>query len=119
MAFTSAIADRNIDSTIDLAAALFKQAQTRIGTGPLNQALRDAVDAHAPPSQGVKKQAKFFYATQITSQPPTIVIFVNDPRRVTVNYERYLLNQFHERLPFEEVPIRLIFRPRRARTPTA
>jgi len=119
VAFTSAVADRNIDSTIDLAAALFKQAQTRIGTGPLNQALRDAVDAHAPPSKGGKKQAKFFYATQITSQPPTIVIFVNDPRRVTVSYERYLLNQFHERLPFEEVPIRLIFRPRRARTPTA
>ncbi len=112
VSFTSAVAGRNIDSTIDLASSLFKQAQTRVGTGPLNQALQDAVAAHAPPSKG-GRPAKFLYATQISAEPPTLVIFVNDPKRVTVDYERYLLNQFHERLPFEEVPIRLIFRGRR------
>ncbi len=116
ISFTSAIAGRNIDSTIDLATALFRQAQTRIGTGPLNQALRDAVAAHAPPSKR-GRPAKLLYATQVSAEPPTLVIFVNDPKRVTQDYERYLLNQFHERLPFEEVPIRLIFRGRRARTP--
>jgi len=117
VSFTSAVTGRNIDSTIDLAAALLKQAQTRIGTGPLNQALQDAVAAHAPPSKR-GRPAKFLYATQISAEPPTLVIFVNDPKRVIVDYERYLLNQFRERLPFEEVPIRLIFRGRRGRTPT-
>jgi GTP-binding protein len=46
---------------------------------------------------------------------PTIVVFVNAPQLVTAGYERFLLNRFRERLPFEEVPIRLIFRARRAR----
>lgn len=116
VSFTSAIAERNIDSTIDLATALFKQARTRIGTGPLNQALQDAVAAHAPPSKR-GRPAKIFYATQISVEPPTLVLFVNDPKRVTMDYEQYLLNQFHERLPFAEVPIRLIFRGRRGRSP--
>ena len=113
---TNLLAGRNIDSTIDLAASLFKQAQTRVGTGPLNQALQDAVAAHSPPSKR-GRPAKFLDATQISAEPPTLVIFVNDPKRVIVDYERYLMNQFHERLPFEEVPIRLIFRGRRGRNP--
>lgn len=115
VAFTSAKDGRNIDSTIDLAASLFKQSQTRVGTGPLNQALQDAVTAHTSPARKGGRSARFYYATQIAAQPPTLLLFVNDPKRVELSYERYLLNRFRDSLPFGEVPIRLTYRARRER----
>jgi GTP-binding protein len=118
VAFTSALDGRNIDSTIDLAANLFKQSRTRVSTGVLNQALQEAVAAHAPSAKGGRRQPKFFYATQIAVQPPTILLFVNDPDLVTADYERFLLNRFRDRLPFAEVPIRLAYRRRRGAAPT-
>ena len=44
VAFTSANRGKNIASVIDLAAEMFKQAQTRVGTGRLNAVLRNALD---------------------------------------------------------------------------
>jgi len=119
VAFTSANSGRNIDSTIDLAISLFKQSKTRVGTGRLNQILQEALAGHSPSTKHGRKRPKFFYATQVSTQPPTIVVFVNGPDLVTTDYERFLLNRLRESLPFEEVPIRLLFRPRRERTPAA
>jgi GTP-binding protein len=82
----------------------------------LNQALGEAVAAHAPASKK-GRVPKFFYATQIAVQPPTILLFVNNPDLVTGEYERFLLNRFRDHLPFAEVPIRLAYRRRRERLP--
>lgn len=116
VAFTSAADGWNIHETIDLAYELFRQSDMRVSTGQLNQALQQAVDAHTPPATRGRKRARFFYATQVSTRPPTFVFFVNDPRLVTRNYERYLTNRFREVLPFHEIPIRLMFRARRHRT---
>ncbi len=111
--FTTASAGRNIDPCIDLATELFKQSRTRVATGPLNQALQDALQENLPAPKRGKKRPKFFYVTQIATTPPTLVVFVNDPASITPQYERFLLNRLRERLPFDEVPIRLMFRSRR------
>jgi GTP-binding protein len=115
ISFTSAIDGHNVDATIDVAWSLFKQSQIRVGTGVLNQILRDAMDSNAPHGKRNRKAPKFYYATQVSTQPPTIVVFTNDPHRVTQDYERFLLNRFRERLPFEEIPIRLVFKARSRR----
>ncbi len=117
VAFTSAVTGRNTYSTIDLATELFKQSQTRVGTGQLNQALREAVSAHQPRSKRGGKAPKLFYATQVSTQPPTIVLFVNVPGLVTTTYRRFLLNRFRETLPFGEIPIRLLLKGRRKGQP--
>lgn len=117
VAFTSAATGRNTSSAIDLAAAMFKQAQTRVATGPLNQALKKAVAESSPGTKRGKRSPKFYYATQVSTQPPTIVLFVNGSGLVKRDYERYLLNRFRETLPFGEIPIRLIMKPRREQTP--
>ncbi|MBU0717053.1 MAG: ribosome biogenesis GTPase Der [Planctomycetes bacterium] len=116
IAFTSANVGRNVDSTIDLASAMLKQSRTRIGTGPLNRVLEEALAANTPWAKRGKKAPKFLYATQVSVQPPTIVVFVNAPRLVTQTYRRFLLNRFRESLPFAEIPIRLMFRARRERS---
>ncbi|MBI4716320.1 MAG: ribosome biogenesis GTPase Der [Planctomycetes bacterium] len=115
VAFTSAIAGRNIDATIDLAAGLSKQSRIRVGTGPLNQMLQEALAVHAPRARRGRRAPKLFYATQIATEPPTIVVFVNAPDLVTEDYRRFVLNRFRERLPYGEIPIRLLWRARRAR----
>jgi GTP-binding protein len=115
VAFTSAHIGRNVASTIDLATELFKQSRLRVGTGPLNQVLRRALSANAPSTKRGQKAPKFFYATQVAVQPPTIVLFVNDPQRVTPEYERFLIHRFRDGLPFKEIPIRLVLRARRGK----
>ena len=115
IAFTSAMSSRNIHSALDVAAELFKASQTRVGTGPLNQVLQEALAANSPRPKRGHRPPRFYYATQVSVQPPTIVLFVNAPHLVTTNYERFLLNRFRESLPFGEIPIRLLYRARRDR----
>ena len=83
----------------------------------LNQALKKAIAESSPGTKRGKRTPKFYYATQVSTQPPTIVLFVNGSGLVKRDYERYLLNRFRETLPFGEIPIRLILKPRREQTP--
>jgi GTP-binding protein len=53
-----------------------------------------------------------YYVSQVATAPPTIVLVVNDPELFHGQYERYLLNELREVLPFSEIPIRLLFRKR-------
>ena len=70
----------------------------------------------APSAKRGVQPVKVFFATQVATQPPTIVLFVNRPSLVRKDYQRYLVNRMREHLPFTEVPIRLMFRGRRGRT---
>jgi predicted GTPase len=45
-----------------------------------------------------------------------VVLFTNSPRLIAPHFERFLVNRFREALPFGEIPIRLIFKARRAET---
>ena len=118
VAFTTATEARNIWAVIDVASSLFKQARTRVGTGQLNQALNDSLAAHSPSAKRGKRMLKCFYATQVSTEPPTIVVFVNHTDLIDQSYERFLINRFRETLPFSEIPIRLTFRARREREAT-
>ncbi|MCB9850073.1 MAG: ribosome biogenesis GTPase Der [Phycisphaerales bacterium] len=113
--FTSARDAHNTDAVIDTAWALFKQARERVGTGELNRVLEVALAGRGPSPKRGKKPPRIYYATQVGVAPPTIVCFVNHPQNIKEDYKRYLLNRMQEHLPFAEVPIRLIFRPRRGR----
>jgi GTP-binding protein len=113
VSFTTASNSRNVLATVDVATQLFKQARTRVGTGRLNNILNEAITQKTPSAKRGKRTPRFYYATQIAVAPPTIVVFVNAAELVTTEYERFLLNRFREALPFEEIPIRLIFRSRR------
>lgn len=114
VAFTTASQSRNVQSVIDVASALFKQSQTRVGTAELNQAVEKATRENTPKARAGTGSVKVYYATQVAECPPTLVFFVNDPARISHTYERYLSHQLHELLPFSEVPIRMVFRGRQS-----
>jgi GTP-binding protein len=111
IAFITARDTKNVQAVLDVAQHLFKQANLRINTGRLNRAVRQVLTERAPSTSSGRK-AKVFYATQIDVAPPTIVLFVNNPAYIDETYQRFLINRFRELLPYAEVPIRLIVRPR-------
>src|SRR5258708_39353634 len=76
LAFITAKTGKNVKAVLNLAQSMHKQAQRRVGTGTLNRVLREAVDAHAPPSRE-NRNPRIYYATQVSTAPPTIVLFVN------------------------------------------
>ena len=113
VAIMTAETGKNVDAAVDLALSLHKQSHTRVTTGRLNAALEAVLAARGPsPKRGVKR-VKVYFATQVGVAPPTIVFFCNDPGLVSENYRRFMENRLRELLPFHEVPMRLLFRPRR------
>jgi GTP-binding protein len=113
--FTSARDGRNLQSVVDTAAMLFKQSLTRVTTGQLNSAIEEITSLRGPSAKRGRRTPKIYYGTQITVNPPTLVLFVNDPGLIKQEYERFLLQRLRDHLPFSEIPIRLIFRSRRSK----
>ena len=109
--FISARTGQRIDQILDLSLSIRQERQKRIPTGVLNEALRKILAEHQAPSfRG--RLLKVLYATQVAVDPPTFVLFVNDPSLVHFSFERFLENQLRERFGFFGTPIRLYFRPR-------
>lgn len=109
--FISALKRQRIDQVLETAVRAREQRFQRIPTSELNDLVQESVARHSPPSKWGKK-LKFYYATQPTVDPPTLVFFVNDTRLVHFSYQRYLENRIRERWGFEGTPLRLRFQGR-------
>ncbi|MBM4023219.1 MAG: ribosome biogenesis GTPase Der [Planctomycetes bacterium] len=116
IAFVTATKSRNVKATIDTAQRLYRQSHTRVPTPRLNDVLRDAVEANRPSPDGRGRPVRLYYATQVEVGPPTLVISASAPRALSEPYRRYLTGVFQKRLPFREVPVRLLVRGRRSST---
>lgn len=91
---------------IDKAAEQFSR---RISTSIINEVVQEATLWMAPPTVG-SRSGRIYYSIQVTTSPPTIVHFVNDPALFTDNYQRYLERKMREALSFEGTPVKFIFR---------
>jgi GTP-binding protein len=109
VAFVTAKEERNVKPLINLAQTIYKQARTRVGTGVLNRVLQTAMQRN-PPKARRNRRARAYFATQVATEPPTIVVKCNDPELFDPAWKRYLLTLFRSQLPFKEVPIRLYLR---------
>ena len=111
LCFVTAQQGRNVPSAVDLAIELHKQASTRVSTAQLNKALQTILAQRGPGSaRGGSKLVKVYYATQTGTNPPQIVLFVNNPDLLDPAYQRYLSKHLGSLLPFSEVPIELMVR---------
>jgi GTP-binding protein len=114
IAFTTATAGKNIQAVLDLSAELFKQATMRIGTGRLNKAFETIRDERTGAKRSGSTWPRVYYATQIATNPVTILMFVNNPKLFDESYLRYIANRLQTLLPIGEVPIRLFVRSHRS-----
>ncbi len=109
--FISAKTGQRVFKILDLVKTVSENRKRRISTGILNGLLRDAV-AVTPPPSSKGKALKIYYITQVGGNPPTFILFVNDPELLHFSYKRYLENQLREAFNFEGTPIRIITRIR-------
>jgi len=109
IAFVTAKDGRKIQALIDESKRLFKQANLRVSTSKLNEALRQVLD-EKPPSAPGNRRPKVYYATQAETAPPTIILFVNKEEFFDANYLRFMQNRFREILPFGDVPLKILVR---------
>ena len=118
ISFSVALSGENVPSTVALAEDLFYQARKRVSTSELNAVMEEIWTDYPPPAgRGAGKSPRVYFATQVGIAPPTIVLSVNNPEKLNADYRRFLLRQFRERLPFSEIPIRLLLRHHRRKIP--
>jgi GTP-binding protein len=111
IAFITGRTGKNVKALLNHAQMLFAQSRSRIGTARLNKLVGAALE-HNPPPPYRNRRPRIYYATQVAAQPPTIVLFCNEPTALSQQYQRYLLGVFRDHLQFSEVPIKLYLRKR-------
>ncbi len=90
-----------------------RQSQTlRVQTGVLNEIMTEACALKQPPSDKGKR-LRLYYITQVGTEPPTFVIFVNDRELFHFSYQRYIENRIRDAFSFTGTPIKLIIRERK------
>ncbi|HWR64924.1 MAG TPA: ribosome biogenesis GTPase Der [Bellilinea sp.] len=110
--FISVKSGQRVEQVMPLALKVQEERLARLTTGVLNKILQEAQDAHhATSSSG--RSLRIYYGTQVRSDPPTFLIYCNDPKLAHFTYVRYLDNQIRKTYPFSGTPIRLVFKARR------
>ena len=110
--FISAKTGRRVEKLfprIDEIAAAYRK---RFRTSELNAILERALRQHNPPALRGRPR-RFYYATQLRAQPPTIALFSNMDEPLHFSYRRYLENQFRDALGLVGCPVHFVIRARK------
>jgi len=107
--FISAKTGQRVDKLFNVINNVAEQNSKRITTAMLNQVINEAIAIVQPPTDKGKR-LKILYGTQVSTKPPTFVIFVNNKELFHFSYERYLVNQIRKEFGLEGTPVRMIAR---------
>jgi len=108
--FVSAMTGQRVEKILTIVNQASEQHRRRVSTSVINEVLQAAMVWRSPPATRQGRQGKIYYGTQVTITPPSITLFVNDPKLFNDNYRRYLERQFRNELGFAGTPIRLFWR---------
>ncbi|MEI6833424.1 MAG: ribosome biogenesis GTPase Der [bacterium] len=109
--YVSCLENQRVHNIMQLVEAVVSQFERRVETRAVNAALHKMAHDHTPALiKRTSKRVKFYYATQVRSSPPTLLVFCNVAREIQEGYKRYMINRFREDLGFIDVPLRIIFR---------
>ncbi|MCY3903875.1 MAG: ribosome biogenesis GTPase Der [Caldilineaceae bacterium] len=112
--FISALTKQRVQKVLPTALEVVAERRYRIPTAELNGVIQDAYH-RSPPATKQLRPFRIYYATQASVEPPTFVLFVNDPELAHFSYLRYLENQLRRHYAFVGTPIRIRLRPRSSR----
>ena len=111
MLFVSAKTGQRVQKVMEMASFAYEQNSIRITTGKLNDIVNEAITMNDPPVNNGRR-LRVYYSTQVSTCPPTFVIFVNEPDLMHFSYRRYLENYIRKSFSITATPIRLIIRKR-------
>ena len=109
IAFVSAKTGAKVSNLIPLIDQVHDACTLRIPTNVLNDVVLDAQMMN-PPKPHNGRQLKIYYSSQVSVEPPTFVLFVNDPELFHFSYKRYIENKLREAFGFVGTPIHIIAR---------
>jgi len=109
--FISAKSGQRVDQVMPMALKVQEERLAHVSTGSLNRILQKAQSVHAPTSK-TGTSIKLFYGTQVRTDPPTFMIYCNNPKLAHFTYLRFIENQIRLEYPFTGTPIRLVMKPR-------
>jgi len=109
--FISAKTRQRVDQVLPMALRVQEERLVRLTTSQLNQILQEAQDTHAPTSHA-GRPLRIYYGTQVRSDPPTFMLYVNDPKLAHFSYLRFIENCIRRKYSFIGTPIRLVLKPR-------
>ena len=103
--FTSATEGKGLEPVLNNVISSVESFSFRVSTGVFNRLIADAILSR--PYSRAGKALKIYYSTQVSTRPPSFVLFCNDPDLAHFSYQRYLMNKIREKYPLEGTPIRL------------
>ncbi|MBU0729703.1 MAG: ribosome biogenesis GTPase Der [Proteobacteria bacterium] len=107
----SALSGSGVKNIFPEIQKVHQQFSLEFTTNKLNRVLQKAVEIHTPPIHKGKR-LKLYYVTQVSTKPPTFIIFVNYPKGVHFSYHRFLVNQFRKELGLDKSPLRVVLKER-------
>jgi len=110
--FISAKTGQRVKKVLPLALRVQEERLFKLQTSKFNRLLQDAQMIHPAPSHA-GRQLKIYYGTQVRSDPPTFLLYVNDPKLAHFTYIRFLENRIRELHDFIGTPIRIVLRLRK------
>ena len=109
--YISAVTKQRLNQIFEKTLEVYEQCTKRVSTGLLNKVINEAYVLNPP--QSVKNaRLKILYTTQINTQPPSFVLFVNNEELMKDHYKRYIENKLREAFGFFGTPIKISVRSR-------
>ncbi|MBN1535843.1 MAG: ribosome biogenesis GTPase Der [Anaerolineales bacterium] len=110
--FISAKTGKRVDQVLPMALRVQEERLVRLSTSQINKIMQNAQHQHPAPSHA-GRQLKIYYGTQVRSDPPTFLLYVNDPKLGHFSYLRYLENCIRREYGYMGTPIRIVMKARR------
>lgn len=110
--FTSALTRQRIYNILDEVVVCYENYNRRIQTSVLNNVIADATLLNQAPRHNGGR-LKIYYASQVSTKPPTFVLFVNEPEYAHFSYMRYIENTVREYFDFSGTPVKFVLRVRK------
>lgn len=107
--FISAKFGKGIKTVMPLVDKLYASAMTDMGTGRINQILKEAEEKRNPPMVG-NYRIKLKFAHQGGMNPPHVIIHGNQLDKLPLTYQRYIANTFEKAFKMRGTKVRLSFK---------
>ncbi|MBF0128220.1 MAG: ribosome biogenesis GTPase Der, partial [Magnetococcales bacterium] len=107
--FISAQTGWRVERLLPEVRRVWEAGRQRISTGVLNRWLAEVESTNPHPRTG-GRPVKIRFVSQVRSNPPTLLFFVNRPDAIEDSYRRYLENRLREQFGFQGVPVRMTFK---------
>ena len=107
----------NVRKTVEAIDRAAASASEKLPTGMLNRVITTATKKTLSPM--IKgKRLKIYYGLQVSTNPQTIRLFVNDPKLVTDAYLSFIEKNIRARFGLEGAPLRIFLKARERKNPS-